>query len=172
MPIHPSTSQIIHTLICRDTMRATCSQTACLSTPTISDAVDDRLIPVGEPMPVTGTGSISPAPRPIGQGYDHTSCCVPRRGCAKRPSFGTMKAAERSGFSPICRRFSFTTAARDGWTCPVQRRPCPQRPLHALYLETQYARTRPIVPMPSCILRAGEHMRHETVFKFGVFDKE
>lgn len=136
------------------------------------DAVDDRLIPVGEPVPVAGTEFDFTAPRPIGQGYDHNF--------ALRPAEGLRKAAQlwddESGrtlelFTDMPSLQLYTACVMDG---PVPfKGGVPQRPLHALCLETQYAPDTPNRPyMPSCILRAGEHMRHETVFKFGVFDKE
>ena len=44
----------------------------------------------------------------------------------------------------------------------------PQRPLHALCLETQYAPNTPNRPdFPSCILRPGEKYDFQTAYCFG-----
>jgi len=133
------------------------------------DPVDEKLIPVGEPAPVAGTEFDFTTPRPIKQGYDHNFVL--------RPAAGMRKAAQlwddNSGrtlevFTDMPSIQLYTACMMDGQV-PFKGG-VPQRPLHALCLETQYAPNTPNRPnMPQCTLRPGEHMRHETVFKFGVF---
>ena len=133
------------------------------------DEVDDRLIPAGSPLPVKGTAFDFTAPRAIGQGYDHNFIL--------RPASGTRKIARLwDGASGRCLELYTDMPSVQLYTACMMNGGVPfkggvkQRTLHALCLETQYAPDSPNRPdMPSCVLRAGEHMWHETVFAFGVF---
>jgi Galactose mutarotase and related enzymes len=131
--------------------------------------VDEKLIPAGAPKPVAGTAFDFTAPRAIGQGYDHNFVL--------RPAYETRKIAQlwddASGRGlELCSDMPavqlYTACMMNG--AVLFKGGVPQRPLHALCLETQYSPDSPNRPdFPSCILHAGDHMRHETIFKFFTF---
>lgn len=133
------------------------------------DAVDDRLIPVGKPVPVAGTEFDFTTPRAIKQGYDHNFVLRPAEGMRKAAQLWDDASGRTLELYTDMPSLQLYTACMMDGKVPFKGG-VPQRPLHALCLETQYAPDTPNRPyMPQCTLRAGEHMRHETVFKFGVF---
>ena len=131
--------------------------------------IDERFIPAGAPKAVKGTEFDFTSARAIGQGYDHNFVLRPAEGTrviAKLWDDASGRSLELASDMPAVQLY---TACMMNGKAPFKGE-VPQRPLHALCLETQFSPDSPNRPdFPSCILRAGEHMYHETIFKFGVF---
>ena len=133
------------------------------------DKVDDKLIPEGSPKPVKGTDFDFTVPRAIGQGYDHNFVLRPADGARKIVTLRDDASGRGIDLYSDMPSVQLYPAVMMKGTVPFKGG-VPQRPLHALCLETQFAPDSPNRPdMPSCILRKGEHMKHVTKFRFVTF---
>ena len=132
------------------------------------DAVDENLFPIGEPRSVEGTVFDFRAPRPITYPFDHNFVL---RGPIGELRFAAEVYDPKSGrtmtvYTDLPAIQLYTAAGMNGPT--KFKGGIPQRPLHAMCLETQYSPDTPNRPyMPPCTLLAGE--KYDTVTKF-VFD--
>ncbi len=133
------------------------------------DEVDDQLFPVGAPVPVEGTVFDFRTPRPIAYPFDHSFVL---NGTPGQLRFAAEVQDPASGrimtvYTDLPAVQLYTAVGMDG---PTRfKGGVPQRKLHALCLETQYAPDTPNRPdLPSCVLRAGEHYDSVTRFVFKV----
>ena len=131
-------------------------------------AVDEDLIPVGDPVPVEGTDFDFRAMRKVGLPFDHNF----------NLNWNGMIRVSAEMYDEESGR---TMTMLTNMPCVQLYTGCvmngeypfkggvPQRPLHALCLETQYAPNSPNRPdFPSCILRPGEKYDFQTAYCFGV----
>ncbi len=130
-------------------------------------AVDEDLIPVGDPVPVEGTDFDFRALRKVALPFDH-NFHLNWNGMIR---VSAEMYDEESGRTMTmltnmpCVQL-YTGCVMNG-SYPFKGG-VPQRPLHALCLETQYAPNSPNRPdFPSCILRPGEKYDFRTAYCFG-----
>jgi len=133
------------------------------------DAIDDKMIPVGSPAPVEGTPFDFRELRKIEQGYDHNFIL-------RKSSEDTAKAFlwdKDSGrtltlYTDMPALQLYTGCSMDGDV--AFKSGVPQRPLHALCLETQFPPDSPNREEFSelCHLRAGEKFVSRTRYVFGI----
>lgn len=133
------------------------------------DALDDKLIPVGEPTPVEGTEFDFRASRKITQGYDHN---FQIRGKAGELRLAAEAYDEESGrvmtvYTDLPAVQLYTACGMNGET--HFKGGVEQRLLHAFCLETQYSPDTPNRPyLPQCFLSPDEKYDSVTKFVFSV----
>lgn len=134
--------------------------------------VDDDLIPLpgaAGRAPVDGTPFDFRQPRKIAQPFDHSFHLSHANGMVRR------SAEVRDEHTGRVLTLYTSMSALQLYTGCVMNEPVafkggvPQRPLHALCLETQFAPDSPNrKDGPSCVLRPGDSYDFTTVFAFGV----
>lgn len=137
------------------------------------DSVDDLLIPdENAPAPVKGTRFDFTVCKPIQTPLDHN---FHLRGEPRERKSAAFYADPVSG---RCVKVETDLPAIQIYTGCVMdgevpfKGGVPQRKLHAIAMETQFAPNTPNRPeMPSCVLRAGEVYRSETRLKFGIMEE-
>lgn len=131
-------------------------------------AVDEELIPVGAPAPVEGTDFDFRTLRKVALPFDHNF---------NLNWNGMLRVSAEMYDEESGRTMTMLTnmpAVQLYTGCVMNgsypfKGGVPQRPLHALCLETQYAPNSPNRPdFPSCILRPGEKYDFQTAYCFGV----
>lgn len=132
------------------------------------DALDDKLIPIGEPVSVEGTAFDFRVARKIAQPYDHNF--------QVRGNIGELRLAAEA-YDPASGRMMtvytdlpavqlYTAEYMNGKT--LFKGGVPQRVLHAFCLETQYSPDTPNRPyMPQCITTPEKPYYSVTKFVFG-----
>ena len=133
------------------------------------DAVDERLIPVGEPVSVEGTVFDFRTARPIAHPFDHNFVLNGIVGELRLVAEAYDPASGRTMavYTDLPAVQLYTAVGMNGAT--RFKGGVPQRPLHAMCLETQYSPDTPNRPyMPSCTLLAGEKYDTVTRFAFGI----
>ncbi len=132
------------------------------------DAVDELLLPVGEPASVEGTAFDFRKPRPIGQPYDHNFVINGEPGSLRLAGKACDPESGRTLtlYTDLPAVQLYTAEFMNGPTC--FKGGVPQRPLHAFCLETQYSPDTPNRPyLPQCLLKAGGKYDSTTRFVFG-----
>ncbi len=133
------------------------------------DALDDKLIPLGYPADVEGTEFDFREMRRIEHSYDHTFHV---RGELGELRFAAEYRDPESGrtmkvYTDLPGVQLYTAGGMDGQT--LFKGGVPQRPLHALCLETQFSPNTPNRPyMPQCNIDPEHPYFTETAFEFGV----
>ncbi len=133
------------------------------------DAVDDKLMPVGEPASVEGTAFDFRKARPIGQPYDHNFVLNGKIGELRRAAeaYDPKSGRTLTLYTDLPAVQLYTAEYMNGKT--KFKGGVEQKPLHAFCLETQYSPDTPNRPyMPQCTLKAGEKYDSVTKFVFGV----
>ncbi|MBE6637780.1 MAG: galactose mutarotase [Ruminococcaceae bacterium] len=133
------------------------------------DAVDELLLPIGDPVPVDGTPFDFRTMHPIAVPFDHSFVLNGEIGCYRKAGEAYDPASGRTLtlYTDMPAVQLYTGVFMDGAT--KFKGGVPQRRLHAFCLETQYSPNTPNRPtMPSCLLRAGERYHTKTTFAFGV----
>lgn len=133
------------------------------------DALDEKLIPVGEPRSVDGTEFDFRVSRKIATPYDHNF--------QVKGNIGELRLAAEA-FDPESRRVMtvytdlpavqlYTAQGMNGKT--LFKGGVPQKPLHAFCLETQYSPDTPNRPyMPQCFISADKDYDSVTKFVFSL----
>ena len=133
------------------------------------DAVDENLVPVGEPVPVEGTAFDFRKNRQIAEPYDHNFILNGKPGTLRRAAeaYDPVSGRTMTLYTDLPAVQLYTAVGMNG---PTRfKGGVPQRKLHAFCLETQYSPDTPNRPyMPSCELKAGERYDSVTRFVFGV----
>ncbi len=134
------------------------------------DSVDDDLIPdQNAPAPVKGTRFDFTAEKPIATPIDHNFHLL---GAPRAPKHAATYTDPVSGrtltvTTDLPAIQIYTACVMDGET--AFKEGIPQRPLHAIAFETQFAPNSPNRDdLPCCILPAGEVFRSFTEFAFDV----
>ena len=134
--------------------------------------VDEKLIPVGDPVPVSKTLFDYTSPKKLATPIDHNFVL---RGGVREKKRAAMVCDPVSGRALIVMTDlpGLQVYTAGGMNRPVPfKGGVPQRPLHAIALETQYYPDSPNRPdFPSPILRAGETFRSETTYSFGLMEE-
>ncbi len=134
--------------------------------------VNDDLIPVGAPVPVGKTLFDYTSPKKLATPIDHNSVL---RGGERETKRAAMVCDPASGRALIVTTDlpGIQVYTAGGMDKPVPfKGGVPQRPLHAIALETQFFPDSPNRPdFPSPVLKAGETFRSETVYSFGLMEE-
>lgn len=131
------------------------------------DALDDKLIPIGEPVSVEGTEFDFRVSRKITQGYDHN---FQIRGNVGELRLAAEAYDDKSGrvmtvYTDLPAVQLYTAVGMNGPT--LFKGGVPQRLLHAFCLETQYSPDTPNRPyLPQCTLSPDEKYDSTTKFVF------
>lgn len=136
------------------------------------DSVDELLIPDADaPAPVAGTRFDFRSRKPIETPMDHNFHLrgLPRE-CKKAVVYcDPVSGRTLTVTTDLPAVQIYTGCVMDGEVC--FKGGIPQRKLHAIAMETQFAPNTPNRPdMPSCVLKAGERYTSRTSFAFGLME--
>lgn len=132
------------------------------------DALDDKLIPVGEPVNVTGTEFDFRAMRKIGIPYDHNFQVNGNIGELRKAAeaYDCISGRVMTVYTDLPAVQLYTAGGMNGKT--FFKGGVAQKPLHAFCLETQYSPDTPNRPyMPQCIITPDKGYDSVTKFVFG-----
>lgn len=133
------------------------------------DEIDDKLIPLGYPTSVEGTDFDFREMRKIVQHYDH---CFQIRGKIGEMRLAAEAHDPESGrimkvYTDLPAIQLYTAKGMKGKT--LFKGGFPQKPLHAMCLETEFSPNTPNRPyMPQCYIDPDHPYFTETAFEFGV----
>ena len=133
------------------------------------DELDDKLIPVGEPVKVEGTEFDFRKMRKIGQGYDHNFQVNGVLGELRlaAEAYDGESGRVMTVYTDLPAVQLYTAGGMNGEA--LFKNGVPQRPFHAFCLETQYSPNTPNRPyMPQCNITPDEGYDSITRFVFGV----
>ena len=133
------------------------------------DALDGKLIPIGEPVSVEGTEFDFRVCRKIGQGYDHNFHVKGNIGELRlaAEAYDEISGRVMTVYTDLPAVQLYTAGGMNGST--LFKGGVPQKPYHAFCLETQYSANTPNRPyMPQCVITPDKKYDSVTKFVFSI----